>query len=164
MPVPIEPRLGLKLEKPFRKIREAFSAVRATLFTSGEHMEKTQFRLSRVGTILLGVSQAARSIAFYRDTLGLPLTAQFEGFAFFNAGGVTLALSEGLARAIPQIAGATEVVFAVEGVREAYEALRGKGVAFTIEPRQVAGPNWAANFADPDGHHLSVFGPEKATC
>ena len=125
-------------------------------------MEKNSFRLSRVGTILLGVKEVGRSMAFYRDTLGLPLTAHFETFAFFNAGGVTLALSEGLARAIPQVAGATEVVFAVEGVREAYEALRAKGVAFRIEPRQVAGPNWAANFEDPDGHHLSVFGPEKA--
>ena len=124
-------------------------------------MEKPAFHLSRVGTILLGVSQVGRSIAFYRDTLGLPLAAQFEGFAFFNAGTVTLALSEGLARAIPQTAGATEVVFAVEGVREAHEALRAKGVTFTIEPRQVAGPNWAANFNDPDGHHLSIFGPEK---
>ena len=125
-------------------------------------MAQTSFRLSRVGTILLGVKEVGRSITFYRDTLGLPLTAQFEGFAFFNAGGVTLALSEGLARAIPQITGATEVVFAVEGVREAYEALRAKGVSFQIEPRQVAGPNWAANFEDPDGHHLSVFGPERA--
>jgi catechol 2,3-dioxygenase-like lactoylglutathione lyase family enzyme len=123
-------------------------------------MDHTNFRLSRVGTILLGVRQAARSIAFYRDTLGLPLTAQFEGFAFFNAGGVTLALSEALARAIPQIAGAIEVVFAVEGVRQAHKSLSEKGVSFTIEPRQVAGPNWAANFQDPDGHHLSVFGPE----
>ena len=125
-------------------------------------MEKSSFRLTRVGTILLGVKEVGRSMAFYRDTLGLPLTAQFESFAFFNAGSVALALSEGLARAIPQIAGATEAVFAVEGVREAYEALRDKGVRFTIEPRQVAGPNWAANFEDPDGHHLSVFGPEKA--
>jgi len=125
-------------------------------------MDKTGFRLARVGTILLGVKDAGRSVAFYRDTLGLAMTAQFEGFAFFNAGGVTLALSEGLARAVPQLVGATEVVFAVEGVREAYDALKAKGVAFRIEPRQVAGPNWAANFDDPDGHHFSVFGPEKA--
>ena len=126
-------------------------------------MDKTGFRLARVGTILVGVKEVKRSILFYRDTLGLPMTAQFEGFAFFNAGGVTLALSEGLARAVPHLAGATEVVFAVEDVREAYDALKAKGVAFRIEPRQVAGPNWAANFDDPDGHHLSVFGPEKGS-
>jgi predicted enzyme related to lactoylglutathione lyase len=125
-------------------------------------MEKPAFQLSRVGTILLGVKDVGRAMAFYRDTLGLPLTAHFETFAFFNAGGVTLALSEGLARAVPQIGEAVEVVFAVESVRDAYEALKAKGVAFHMEPRVVAGPNWAANFDDLDGHHLSVFGPEKA--
>jgi len=124
-------------------------------------MANTSFRLTKIGTILLGTKSAAKAIPFYRDLLGLTLTAQFEGFAFFNAGGVTLALSEGLARAVPQIVGATEVVFAVDSVREAYEALRAKGVSFRIEPRNVAGPNWAANFEDPDGHVLSVFGPEK---
>ena len=125
-------------------------------------MEKSGFRLSKLGTILLGVKEVGRAAAFYRDVLGLPMTAQFEGFAFFNAGGVTLALSEGLARAVLTVGEAVEVVFAVDGVREAYEALKGKGVPFRIEPRQVAGPNWAANFDDPDGHHLSVFGREMA--
>jgi hypothetical protein len=26
----------------------------------------------------------------------------------------------------------------------------------------VSGPMWAANFRDPDGHGLSIFGPERA--
>jgi hypothetical protein len=45
-------------------------------------------------------------------------------------------------------------------VRGAFEALRAKGVQFTIEPRNVTGTLWSANFQDPDGHRLSVFGPE----
>jgi catechol 2,3-dioxygenase-like lactoylglutathione lyase family enzyme len=125
-------------------------------------MVNTSFRLTKIGTILLGTKNAAKAIPFYRDLLGLTLTGQFEGFAFFDAGGVTLALSEGLARAMPQLAGAFEVVFQVASVREAYEALRAKGVKFRIEPRVVAPPKWAANFEDPDGHVLSVFGPENA--
>jgi len=125
-------------------------------------MENPGFKLEKIGTILLGVKDVARSVPFYRDTLGLAVTGQFEGFAFFNAGGVTLGLSEGLARNFPHLVGATEIVFAVVGVREAYAALGERGVKFRIEPRQVAGPNWAANFEDPDGHMLSVFGPEKA--
>ncbi len=67
-----------------------------------------------------------------------------------------------LARALPQIAGATEVVLAVDGVREAYDALKAEGVAFRIEPSHMAGPNWAANFEGPDGHLLSAFCPEKS--
>jgi len=109
---------------------------------------------------MLGVSDLEQSIGFYRDRLGLPLAMQFEGFAFLEAGGVTLALSRGLAQATGQIAGATEVVFAVEHVRAAYDALRGQGVEFVNEPRVVSPGNYAANFRDPDGHLLSVFGPE----
>jgi catechol 2,3-dioxygenase-like lactoylglutathione lyase family enzyme len=51
-------------------------------------------------------------------------------------------------------------VFSVEHVRAAYDALRAAGVNFLNEPRVVSGANWAANFKDPDGHLLSIFGPE----
>ncbi len=125
-------------------------------------MDQTGFKLSKVSTILVGVKNVHKSLAFYREVLGLPMTAQFEGFAFFNAG-VTLVLSEALARGHGgQGGGAFEVVFEVAGVREAFEALKAKGVSFRIEPRVVTGTSWAANFDDPDGNHLSVFGPEKA--
>jgi len=119
-----------------------------------------QFRLTKIGLVMLGISDPGKSIAFYRDRLGLKLQAQFEGFAFFDGGGVTLALSSGLAQALGKGPGATEVVFSVEHVRAAYDALRSQGVEFSNEPRVVSPGNWAANFHDPDGHLLSVFGPE----
>jgi catechol 2,3-dioxygenase-like lactoylglutathione lyase family enzyme len=109
---------------------------------------------------MLGVSDLDKSVAFYRDRLGLTLTAQFEGFAFFDGGGVTLALNNGLAQSIGKGPGDTEVVFAVEHVSAAFEMLRGQGVEFSIQPRSVSPGNWAANFHDPDGHLLSIFGPE----
>ena len=118
------------------------------------------FRLSKIGVIMLGVADTEKSVPFYRDRLGLKLTARFEDFAFFDAGGVTLALSGGLARATGKGAGAVEIVFSVEHIRQAYQALRAVGVEFSGEPRVVSGPNWAANFRDPDGHILSIFGPE----
>ncbi|MBZ5609786.1 MAG: VOC family protein [Acidobacteriia bacterium] len=117
------------------------------------------FRLSKIGVIMLGVADLEKSVPFYRDRLGLKLSGQFEGFAFFDAG-VPLVLNTGLVKATGRGAGATEVVFAVEHVRAAYEALRQQGVEFANEPRVVSGANWAANFSDPDGHFLSVFGPE----
>ena len=36
--------------------------------------------------VVIGVSDLERSIAFYRDTLGLPLQFRSEGLAFFAAG------------------------------------------------------------------------------
>jgi catechol 2,3-dioxygenase-like lactoylglutathione lyase family enzyme len=118
------------------------------------------FRLSKIGVIMLGVADMERSVPFYRDSLGLELSAQHGGFAFFNADGVTLALSTGLMKAVGQAPGAVEVVFSVEHVRVAYEELQRRGILFLNQPRPVAGPMWAADFRDPDGHILSVFGPE----
>ena len=117
--------------------------------------------LTRIGIVMFGVASVARSIAFYRDLLGLKLQTEFPGFAFFEVGGVTLVVSEPLAKALGAGPGDAEVIFPVEDVRAAYEALRTRGLVFSQEPRNVSGPMWAANFADPDGHRLSIFGPER---
>ena len=125
-------------------------------------MDDQDLHLNRVGVVMLGVTALERSVPFYRDKLGLKLTGQHEGFAFFEGGGVTFCLSEALARASKQIPGATEVVFSVENVRGAYRAVEARGITLTQAPRTITGPLWAANFQDPDGHNLSVFGPEGA--
>jgi len=110
---------------------------------------------------MVGVKDLDRAVAFYRDKLGLALQQQVPGeFAFFAAGGITLALSVPHSKNSSSMVGATEVVFAVDNVRTAHAALRARGIAFTVEPRAVAGPMWSANFNDPDGHKLSIFGPE----
>ena len=114
----------------------------------------------KISHVMLGVESTARSLPFYRDALGLTLQSEHPGFAFFDAGGFSLALSEGLARASTARVGANELVFGVEDVRATYDELRAKGVTFLGEPRAVAGPMFAANFTDPDGHRLSIFGPE----
>lgn len=117
------------------------------------------FRLTKIGVLMLGVSDMAASKAYYCDVLGLELSGEHGGFCFLQAGGVTLALSTELG---PPLGGRTavEVVFSVDHVREACQALQAKGVEFRIEPRAVAGPMWATDFRDPDGHILSIFGPE----
>jgi len=125
-------------------------------------MPDSEFKLSQIGVIMLGVKDAKRSLEFYRDKLGLGVTSSFEGFAFLGTTGATLVLSEPLARHASATVGAIEVVFSVPDVRAAYEALRGRGVEFVNEPRAVSGATWAANFRDPDGHTLSIYGPERA--
>jgi catechol 2,3-dioxygenase-like lactoylglutathione lyase family enzyme len=108
---------------------------------------------------MLGVTDLAASLAFYRDQLRLELAFESPGFAFLDGGGVTLCLSEPMSKASDQLVGAVEVVFGVDDVEEAHAALTAKGVAFSHEPHEVTSDQWAANFNDPDGHRLSVFGP-----
>jgi len=122
-------------------------------------MEKTDYRLTRVSVVMLGVQDVRRSLGFYRDKLGLEVQREIPGFAFLNAGGVTLCLSEPAAKMRGQVAGAGEVVFSVEDVTAAYQGLRGRGVEFTHEPRSITPTSRVANFDDPDGNHLSIFGP-----
>ena len=108
---------------------------------------------------MLGVHDLTRSLEFYHERLGLKVQHEIPGFAFLDAGAVTLCLSEPAAKARSQVAGAGEVVFSVEAVSAAYQALQAKGVQFTHDPRNVTPTTRAANFDDPDGNHLSIFGP-----
>jgi methylmalonyl-CoA/ethylmalonyl-CoA epimerase len=107
---------------------------------------------------MLGVRELPRAIAFYRDTLGLPLSFASDEFAFLRAGAITLGLRESADLLEPREDGRTELVFAVEDVDRAWALLRERGVDFRIPPRIVTGDQLAADFRDPDGHVLSIFG------
>jgi catechol 2,3-dioxygenase-like lactoylglutathione lyase family enzyme len=111
--------------------------------------------------IMLGVRDLEQSRMFYEDRLGLKVSQKIPGYVFLETGAVTLILSESLAKNVSPIAGATEVIFSVNDIRVAHAALMSKGIEFTQEPHNVAGPMWAANFRDPDGHLLTIFGPER---
>ena len=116
----------------------------------------------KIGMLMLGVTDMNRSVAFYRDAMGLPVQFGSEEFTFLDAGGVTLVLQahETLPPADEGLR--TEVVFPVEDIEAAYGTLRERGVAFRVAPRIVTGDRLAADFRDPDGHVLSIFGPKRA--
>ena len=119
------------------------------------------FSVPPVSMVMLGGRNIEQSVSFYRDKLGIKVQMQFEGFAFLDTGTVRVILSEALAKNSVNVAGATEVIFTVEDVRAATDALKQQGITFSHEPHQVNGPMWAANFPDPDGHLLTLFGPER---
>jgi methylmalonyl-CoA/ethylmalonyl-CoA epimerase len=96
-----------------------------------------------------------RSIAFYRDVLGLRFIARFDppGLAFFDLGTTRLLLEEDARSAV--------LYFRVPRIHDAYESLRDQGVTFDGPPhlihRDEAGQfgdageeEWMAFFRDPD--------------
>lgn len=118
------------------------------------------FKIAQIRAIMLGVRDLPAALAFYRDTLGLKVKLEEPQIVLLEAGPVDLGLSPGHVRMAPQVTGATEVVLQVANVRSAYQALIERGVKFLNQPRQVTASEWAAHFKDPDGHLLSIFGPE----
>ncbi len=110
----------------------------------------------------LGASDLDRSLSFYQGDLGLALNSTAPGWAFLDTGAVTLCLSEQLGQSIDRSVGATEVVFTVDDIDQAHRSLRDLGVEFDADPHPAAEIEWAANFRDPDGHRLTIFGPNRS--
>jgi methylmalonyl-CoA/ethylmalonyl-CoA epimerase len=134
----------------------AFSLFTLAAFGQSE----PRFRLSKASIVILAVTDLNRAVEFYRDRLGLKLTSTNEDFAFLDAGGFTIALRGGRPKAEPVDLTSVEIAFEVEHVKTAHQALRAQGVEFKREPRIITGTTWATDFRDPDGHVLSIVGPE----
>lgn len=101
--------------------------------------------------VMFLVSDLARAVGFYRDTLGL--TCEIESAAYqwaeFDCGNVTLSL-KGSAVAKGESAGG-RIALAVADVRSAYEELRNRGVKIQAEPVD-SGFCIACELHDPDGN------------
>jgi catechol 2,3-dioxygenase-like lactoylglutathione lyase family enzyme len=113
----------------------------------------------KISLVALGVSDLPKSVAFYRDKAGFDLQNQFGSFAFFSAGPIVLMLNAGLRRPDAPLTGAMEIVIAAESVTSSYRQLLEGGCNFINQPREVTPGSWAATFTDPDGHWLTLFGP-----
>jgi predicted enzyme related to lactoylglutathione lyase len=115
--------------------------------------------MSKITLIALGVSDLSKSVAFYRDKAGFELQNQFGSIAFFSGGPITLMLNTELRRQNGPLAGAMEIVLAVDSVTASNRSLTERGCTFINEPREVTPGSWATTFTDPDGHWLTLFGP-----
>jgi catechol 2,3-dioxygenase-like lactoylglutathione lyase family enzyme len=118
-----------------------------------------------IGQIHVTVTDTDRSVAFYRDVLGLPLLFQVpeQGMAFFDCQGVRLYLGRAES---PEYASRPLLYLRARSAREAHRELTARGVTFEGEPHVVhrAGGTelWIAFFRDPDGTMLAVMSEEPA--
>lgn len=118
-----------------------------------------------IGQLHVTVSDIARSVAFYRDILGLPLLFEVPGqpMAFFDCQGVRLYLGEAES---PEFQSRPLIYFRAESAREAAADLTRRGVELTSEPhvvhRQGDTELWIGFFRDPDGITLAIMSEEPA--
>ena len=113
-----------------------------------------------IGQIAIAVSDIRRSVAFYRDVLGLSLLFEAPpGLAFFNCGGVRLMLT------IPQGEvrdhHTSVIYYKVADIHAAMEILAGRGVVPVGEAQLVARmPDhdlWMAFIRDPDENLIGIM-------
>ena len=110
--------------------------------------------------IHISVTDLDRSVAFYRDVLGVPMLFQVPGqpMAFFASGDVRLYLG---VPEDPDFTTKVLVYFRVEDIDAEQARLTGLGVEFRGEPQVVhkdgATELWMTGFSDPDGHHLVLM-------
>jgi len=118
--------------------------------------------LQKISHLMLVVRDLDRSLAFYRDTLGMRVNYAIESLAFLDGGGVTLALRKAQNFPVEPNQKLTEVVFEVDDIHAAYNELKSRGVEFRLNPRVLTGDAerelWGTDFCDPDGHVLSITG------
>jgi catechol 2,3-dioxygenase-like lactoylglutathione lyase family enzyme len=116
----------------------------------------------KVGAIVFFVSDLARSVVFYRDTLGLPVQV-VEGhdgpFAVGDVGDLSLVFISRAARA----GESPVVVFSLDGGIDVHAvALAAKGVEIVVPVSESPDGGLSLDFLDPDGNVLSLHQPEGA--
>ena len=113
----------------------------------------------RVNYVIVFVSDMKRSVAFYRDVLGLPLKFESPGWTEFNTEGATLALhASGRSRLTEddyERPGRWLSGFAVPDLNEFHKRMVEKDVPCVQEPKEMFGAR-IAKYKDPDGLPISV--------
>lgn len=127
----------------------------------GRKIGQNQVMDARISLIGLGVEDLERSIAFYRDGLGLPMRDGPSGIAFFTTSGTWLALCprEDLARDArvdPAGSGFRGFTLAhnVKTREEVDEVMReavAAGATVQKEPEEADWGGYSGYFRDPDG-------------
>jgi lactoylglutathione lyase len=115
----------------------------------------------RVSYAIVLVSDMERSVAFYRDVLGLPLRFESSHWTEFETEGATLALHasdepvDGKTRPAAESPGSCRPGLGVSDLDEFHQRMKAAGVTCLQEPKNVFGSR-VAQYQDPDGLAISV--------
>jgi len=118
----------------------------------------------RLSLVTLGVADLARAVAFYQQVLGWKVAASPPGIAFFDLGGLVLALyphadlAHDMLTTQPASEGAYEGFALAHNLRSSQEVdeqfahLKRHGATIVKPPRKAEWGGYSGYFADPDGH------------
>jgi len=117
------------------------------------HSSSSKLKLS-FDTVFYYVTDMEASIAFYRDTLGLPLVSH-DYVARFDLDGVLIELVRLPPGSVVPGSGNARLCFAVENLQETLDQMQARGIATSdIKEKKGGKP---AFFRDPDDNELCLW-------
>jgi lactoylglutathione lyase len=108
---------------------------------------------TKLAYVMVFVSDMKRSVAFYRDQVGLKLRFASPAWSEFETGGTILALHPAGSN---HPAGTSEIGVTVQDLNAFYEARRAAGVSFSGPPKPQPYGSPLTELHDPDDAAISV--------
>src|SRR5688572_13189692 len=111
-----------------------------------------------LAVVFVYAKDLTRSVAFYRDVLGIPLERDEHDADWYEhrfPSGVRFGMHAAHEGAMPQAPGSVIVDFVIDDVDEALRRIERAGVAI----RSVMRERWGSTIelADPDGHRIQLY-------
>jgi lactoylglutathione lyase len=112
-------------------------------------------QVGTLGLVMIVVKDMDRSVAFYRDVVGLKLLFAQSNWSQFDAGKILLGLHpEGEQVKVSPTTGVSLGVY-VDDITKAVSELKRRGGRIAIDPRTEPFGRWAL-LQDPDGYNIQI--------
>jgi len=122
--------------------------------------------MRKVGCVILKVSDLEKSVAFYRESLGIKVDFEMDSLAMLKTSGCFFGLEK--ASHNEKVGSGINLTFEIEnGVDELYKELESKGVKFKGRPYNTDWGGRIAVLTDPDGYEVGFYemlGPLCEAC
>jgi predicted enzyme related to lactoylglutathione lyase len=111
--------------------------------------------IGKLGLIMVVVKDMDRSVAFYRDILGLNLQFQTPEWSQFDAGNIHVGLHAESDHLKVHPTESAQFGFYVDDIQKTVSELKGRDVRILMPPRQENFGTLSI-LTDPDGYHIEL--------
>lgn len=111
--------------------------------------------IGKLALFMVVVTDMDRSVAFYRDVLGLKLLFQTPGWSSLSAGNVEIGLHSESEHLKVRPTESAQMAFYVDDITKSIAYLKANGTHVLMPPKQEDFGTLSV-FTDPDGYHIQL--------